>query len=152
MTGVAATTTRRRRRPAPWLCLALLLGGCAPAAPELEISDARVRAPIPGRDMTAGYFNVQNHGAEAVVLTGADSAAARAVEMHLTTSDGGMMQMRRLDEVVVEAGDTVRFEPGGRHLMLFGVSSLGDGIDITLRRSNGEPIVARFTTVAVGEG
>ncbi len=147
---------RRRALAATLSCgLAALLpaAGCAPASnPDIEVTDARIRAPLPGRDMTAGYFTLRNDRDAALVLTGVTSPAARAVEMHETSSDGGMMKMRRLDEVVVGAGETVRFEPGGRHLMLFGVSNLGERTEITLNRRNGDPIVVPFTTVAVSDG
>ncbi|MFU8814536.1 MAG: copper chaperone PCu(A)C [Pseudomonadales bacterium] len=117
----------------------------------LQVDDAWVRAPIPGQDKTAGYFTASNTGSEDVALTAARSDAARAIEIHTILRDGDMVRMRRLDEVVIGAGETVRFEPGGRHLMLFGVSELETSVDIVLEQSDGTEIPVRFRVAAVGE-
>ena len=139
-----------------WGLLATL-AGCEPPpqAPKstgdgLTISEARVRALIPGRDMTAAYFTAHNGGADPLLLVGAASDGARAVEMHVTVRDGGMMRMRRLDTVEIPAGGTVRFEPGGRHLMLFGVAELGKALDIELERADGTRTRVRFETIPMG--
>ena len=157
-----STSLNRRTRnasPAILLLTLLTLGACgggppdaAPAPAGLAFEEARVREPVPGRTMTAGYFAVRNGGTEAVVLTGVSSPAANAVEMHVSEQDGGMMRMRQLDSVEIGAGETVRFEPGGRHLMLFGIESLpAEGIDVTFERSDGETTTVRFRTVSLGE-
>jgi len=144
-----------RRRPAPrMLGLGTLLVAacaCSQAIPEgLIIEDARVREPAPGRDMTAGYFTARNTTAEAIVVVGASSPAARAVEMHVTEADGDMLRMRQLQRVEIGAGETVRFEPGGRHLMLFGVNPPEDGLDIVFEHADGASTTAHFRTVALG--
>ena len=127
----------------------LTLAGCD-GDDALAVSEARVRAPIPGQDKTVGYFTAHNPSDEAVKLTGAESAAVRAIEIHTTSRDGDVVRMRRLDEVVIPAGDTVRFEPGGRHLMLFGVAELGENVEITLRTADGQRLPVRFETVPLG--
>lgn len=134
--------------------LVVLLGagtGCSPPIPDgLVIEDARVRAPAPGRDMTAGYFIARNTAATDIVLVGASSPAARAVEMHVSEADGDMVRMRQLPQVEIGAGATVRFEPGGRHLMLFGVSLPEDGLDIVFEHADGASTTAHFRTVSLG--
>lgn len=144
-------TTRRRVRC--W-CIALLIAaGCsqAPGGDGLEVIDARLRAVIPGQDKTAGYFTLNNRGRDPITVVGAASEAARSIEMHTTVQDGQVMRMRRLEEVVVPPGEAVRFEPGGRHLMLFGVSSLGEATEIVLLRKDGKRVVVSFETIPVGE-
>jgi periplasmic copper chaperone A len=138
------------------LAVLLLPGaGCSPApAPEagpLVVTDARVRAPIPGQDKTVGYFTARNAGAEDVVLSGAYSDAVRAIEMHVTLRDGDMVRMRRLEEVVIAPGETVRFEPGGRHLMLFGVSELTEPVAIVLQQQSGPDVRLPFQIIPLGE-
>lgn len=131
--------------------LALLtVAGCSSGT--LEFSDARVRTVIPGQDRTAAYFTVHNGGSAAVVITGASAPGVRTVEMHVTRHEDGMARMRRLDEVVIAPGDTVRFEPGARHLMLFGVSGLGDVVEITLTTRSGGEFRVPFETVAPTDG
>jgi len=106
---------------------------------------------IPGQDKTVGYFTARNAGASDWVLTAARSDAARAIEIHTTLRDGDMVRMRRLHEVVIAAGETVRFEPGGKHLMLFGVAELGDSLDVVLVARDGGEVQVRFRVTATGE-
>lgn len=146
-------TADRRSSPRRLLLAALLaaVSGCSPAPPAgLVIEDARVREPAPGRDMTAGYFTARNSTGQAIVLVGASSPAARAVEMHVTEANGDMMRMRQLEQVEIGAGETVRFEPGGRHLMLFGVTLAEDGLDIVFEHTDGASTTAHFRIVSLG--
>jgi copper(I)-binding protein len=114
-----------------------LLAGCTPAEP-IAIDNARIRPPVPGRDVAVGYFDLTNHGPTAIELVGADSDHARAVELHTHVHDGDMMRMRRLERLTVAPGQTVHFEPGGHHLMLFGYEAAdGAAVTLTLRFSNG---------------
>ena len=49
--------------------------------------------------------------------------------------DGGMMTMSEVDEIEIPAGDTVKLEPGGYHIMLMELVeqlSAGDEIELTL--------------------
>lgn len=135
---------------AAWMLPLLLVAGCAaePAGP-LAISDARIRALIPGQDTTAGYFDATNVSAAAVVLVGAESPAARAIEFHTTTRDGDVVRMRRLTEVRIEPGATIHFQPGGHHLMLFGVTSLDDETEIRLLTRDGTVVSTSFRQVPI---
>lgn len=127
-------------------------GAPSAAAAGLDISDARVRALIPGQDRTAGYFTAHNPTAEPIVLTGARSDAVRAIEMHISFRDGDMMRMRRLEHLEIAPGETVRFEPGGRHLMLFGVEALNSAVAITLEQQDGTRVPVRFAVIPTGGG
>lgn len=87
-----------------------------PAAPP-RVVDAWIRlAAVPGRP-AAGYFTLVA-GAAPVRLTGVSAPPAR-VELHAMTMAGGVMRMDRLPVVAAGAGASVRFAPGGAHLMLF---------------------------------
>ncbi len=132
------------------LGLLLLFGACTPA-PEILIENARVRALIPGQDKTVAYMDVQNRTPSAVTLVGASSEAVRAMEIHTTRMDDGMMRMRRLQQVEIPAGETVRFETGGRHLMLFGVKSLDPELVVELEFADGSTQSVTFEQIAPGE-
>ena len=96
--------------------LAGLLAGCEPPpAGGLEITNARVRDLLPGQDKTAAYFDVTNLGAEPRAIVAARSDSARAIEFHTTRMDGDIMRMRRLEEVLIEPGTAINFQPGGHH-------------------------------------
>jgi copper(I)-binding protein len=133
-----------------WLLILLLLAaGCTPAG-DLDVSDARIRELIPGQDKTVAYLTLHNRGAAPITLVGAETDMARTVEMHTTRQDGDVMRMRRLTSVEIPAGGTVRFEPGGNHLMLFGVRSLTDPCEIRLAFADGGTRTVTFERIAIG--
>lgn len=127
----------------------LLLAACSPT-PEVLIENPRVRALIPGQDKTVAYMNMVNRTGSAITLVGVSAETVRTIEIHITGMDNGVMRMRRLKSVAIPAGETVRFEPGGRHLMLFGVRSLDDGLPMQLEFADGTVREALFTTIAPG--
>ncbi len=104
------------------LCLlALILAGCAPSEPPLPVArDAWVRAAPPDAGMTAGYLNIDNPGDRPMTLTGVHSDAFERIELHTTIMEDGVARMRMEESVAIAPGETVAFEPGGRHLMMFG--------------------------------
>ena len=118
----------------------LLLCACSSSSQTVTIEDAWSPATPPGATVAAAYMKITAHKAD-VLLSGTTPAANRA-EMHTTIEDHGTMRMRPLETVVVAAGETVRFEPGGRHFMLTGLReslAAGSSFPLTLRfRSAGE--------------
>lgn len=102
----------------------------------VEVTGAMARpAPLAG-GTGAVYFTLHNHSDSAITLTGADSPAAGAVEIHTTINDNGVMRMRQLEGgVEVAAGDAVALTPGAMHLMLIDLAAplaAGDTIAVTL--------------------
>lgn len=152
--------TRSRAGRILLLGLGLLLAACSEApqdgirtgadTPELRISDARIRVPVPGRDRTAGYLHIENRGETPVVLTGVSSDRIPRIEMHSMEMDGDMMKMRRLDEVTIPPGASVLFEPGGNHLMLFGVGELEPETPVILHSDDGREFPVAFRTIPIG--
>lgn len=138
------------RRLSLALGLLLIAAACGePPPPTTTIADARVRDLIPGSDKSVGYFVISNSTAERVELTEARSAQARAIEFHRTyTDENGMSRMRRLQTVPIDAGKSVAFEPGGRHLMLFGVDKFDAPVVIEFTTSDGGTIAAAFSVVS----
>jgi copper(I)-binding protein len=130
--------------------LSLVAGACGSATADLSISDARIRALIPGQDKTAGYFAISNSGTTDVVLVGARSSGIPAIEMHTVIREGDMVRMRRLRELIIPAGTTVNFQPGGNHLMLFGLQQLAQDTEIELITASGRALTARFRQIPLG--
>jgi copper(I)-binding protein len=100
--------------------LVLLCCACAAAAGAAEppaIVDAWIRATPPGARTGAAYLTITSRGS-ADRLLGAATAAAGAVQLHGHVAEGGMARMVHLAELELPAGETVRLEPGGLHLML----------------------------------
>lgn len=87
----------------------------------IVISDARVRPPLPGRDIATAYFHIQNFGA-ADQLVSVTSPLSERIELHTHLNEDGVMKMRRVDGVDLPKGEAVMFKPGGLHVMMFGVT------------------------------
>ena len=155
-------TLRLRLTAAAAMAVALgLLAGCgrapdpadtpaADAGAPIRVTEARIRAVVPGRDMTAAYFTIENRGQTPFVLTGVESTQARAIEIHTVERDGDMARMRRLPQIAVEPGALVQFAPGGLHLMIFGVSEPLDPFTATLVSADGQRLEVAFETIAPG--
>lgn len=126
-----------------WLSLAALTSIACSRAP-VAVEGAWVRDLIGGRDTTAGYFQLRNNGDAPLTLTGARAAQARAIEMHETVTRGAGVGMRRLQPLSVPAGSELHFQPGGKHLMIFGVEQLSDPFAIELLFAEREPIMVQF--------
>jgi periplasmic copper chaperone A len=89
-----------------------------PAAPEVTLEQAWVRAMPPTRRMTAAYLTVTNTGAQPLVISSASADIAATVEIHTSREVDGLVRMEQLDQVPVGPGQSVHFSPGGMHLML----------------------------------
>ena len=142
-------SARRALRLAVATSLVVALAACgSPQGPQVD--NARVRALITGQDKTVAYMDVSNRTAAAITLVGASAASVRAMEIHTTRMDDGVMRMRRLQSVEIPAGETIRFEPGGRHLMLFGVRSLEAELPVQLEFADGSVRQIVFERIAAG--
>ncbi len=103
--------------------------------PQITVSDARMRTPPGGRDISAAYFTVQNAGGADRLLAVSLSVAERT-ELHATVVENDRARMvEQEDGVEVPASGALSFEPGGLHVMAFGVQdglSDGDAAEMTL--------------------
>jgi len=121
VSGIAALTSPFTAAPA-WSADVEIIGAWARAAPDRAVNGA-------------AYVTLTNAGASEDRLIAVETAAAGRAEIHTHGMAGGIMKMQRLDFVAVPAGDTVTFQPGGLHLMLFGLQrplKVGETISLTL--------------------
>ena len=76
----------------------------------------------PGAVNGAAYVDITAFS-DTVTLIGASSPVSSSVELHDMQMNGDMMQMRHVDEIRIEAGETYTMRPGGGfHLMLMGLT------------------------------
>jgi len=79
----------------------------------------------------AVYFSIKNIGKTSDTLVSIEVAPtiAKTLELHEMVSNGEMMGMRRIEgDISIAAGETVEFVPGGKHIMLRGLSkALAEG-------------------------
>lgn len=130
------------------LCLAALVytGSLATASTVVTVSDPWIRL-LPGTLPLAGYFRATNTGTAPVRLVGAASGAFGQVMMHETLEQNGVSKMVPVASVEIRPNATVRFEPGGYHLMLMGRKldlKVGDRVALTLEFADGSTVRADF--------
>jgi copper(I)-binding protein len=123
------------------LCLAVFFAACGEPLPPLVADEVEITRPMPGRHMSAGYLVLTNNTDEPIRITGATSPQFAKVEIHETTLEDGVARMRRLEELVVPARQSVRLERGGKHLMLMRARDLDGEVSVQLS-SDGAPILA----------
>ena len=115
----------------------------APAWAEVTVENAWVRMPPPVVDTAAGYLELKNSGGQEVSVVGIECDAAATPEFHSMQMHDGMVHMQRMEKVSIPAGGSVRFEPGGDHLMLKELTrelKAGDRVTIRIDLSNGESV------------
>ncbi len=102
------------------IVLGSTLYACGPAQ-ILGADDAVVRlSPVEGNP-SAGYLTLRG-GSEDTQLVEVSSKQAERIELHETIKENGLSKMQPLETVDVLAGKNVAFEPGGKHLMIWGVN------------------------------
>lgn len=147
----AAVRRRRHRLAIGALALvAVLASGCgAGGTPELQVSAAQAAVPLAGSSQLVLTIANQGDGDDALVAVETD--AALGVELHETRITEDRATMVSLDEVPVPAGETVRFRPGGLHLMMIAPDdevALGATFEVTLVFDRSDPVT---TTAEVRE-
>lgn len=129
--------------------LALLLAG--PALAEIRITDGWARETVPGATVGAGYLVIRNTGNAARKLMRLTSPATSEVALHRSSIDAqGVARMWPMASLQIGAGETVTFEPHGRHLMFMDLKApfkAGDRIPVTFEFSDGEKPVTVMLTV-----
>ncbi len=148
--------TSRQLRTVVLTLAAIVLGGCSASdrnltdgVPDLHVSAARSSAPVAGASQLV--VTIENRGDGHDRLIGADTDAALAVEIHRTViEDDGRAFMRLLEDVVLPAGESVRFRPGGLHLMVVVPDErvrVGGTFEVTLRFERSAPLTLEVEVV-----
>lgn len=120
------------------VCTALL--ACPTFAHDYRVSDLHVdhpwaRALPPVAPSGAAYLRIENRGEVPDKLIAARSPIAGQVEFHEHIHVDGLMKMQKVDQLAVSPGNSVVFEPGGYHLMMFGLKQplvTGEHFPLTL--------------------
>lgn len=126
-------------------------GKAAGAAQGLELSGGWTRPALKG-GTAAGYFTARNAGRAPLTIVGADTPVAERAQFHQSETSGGVMRMRHEPGVTLGPGQSIAFQPGGRHLMIMGLNrplKAGETVTVTLRMAGGGS--ARLD-LAVGAG
>jgi copper(I)-binding protein len=119
--------------------LALAAGCSRNDGPPVVATDVVVTAPAAGMPMAAGYLRIGNRSGSDIRITRVSSPEFGAVEMHETIIEDGVARMRAITALEIANGDTMVFEPGGKHLML--MQPFGEPRAITLNFYSGDELL-----------
>lgn len=129
-------------------------------AGDVVIENVVAPAPVPasgGPAPIAVYFVVRNEGATADTLDSIEITTGSA-SLHQQTGAGGAMEtMVPLAFAAIPPGESLRFAPGGRHVMIEGLVrplTVGDVLPMTMvfRRSGRAAVAARVVSYGELEG
>lgn len=85
-------------------------------AGRVVVSNAWVRATMPGQEVAGAFMNIQSDAAAKLVAV--TSPATPQVEVHEMKMDGTMMRMREVRSIDLPKNSVVSLKPGGYHIML----------------------------------
>ncbi|HKJ52102.1 MAG TPA: copper chaperone PCu(A)C [Gammaproteobacteria bacterium] len=100
-----------------FLALLLLLPSLARAG--LIFDDAWIKNLPPSVPVRAGYLTVTNPDSQGVKIVAVRGEGFTRIEIHRSVMRDGEMHMDQLQELEIGAGQSLRFEPGGLHLMMY---------------------------------
>ncbi len=138
-----------------FLCITILMGVYASSCGgegTLTVKDPWARPTLVGQN-AAIYFVIDNATRQDDTLLSIRGEIADSMEAHLSTMDAnGVVSMKPQESVFVPAGEQVKFEPGGLHVMVVDIAKdlqVGDTFQVVLTfRNAGEvpldvPVVER---------
>lgn len=119
------------------------------AKPGMTLSEGALMLPIVDGRPGAVYFTLANNSSNPVSLVSAYVEGAGKAEMHETVGNS----MKPRDKVDLTPGETLRFAPGGLHVMVFGLTpglKAGGTTELTLTFADGDKISAPLAIKKMG--
>lgn len=92
-------------------------------AESLKATEGWARASIPGTENGAAYATLENPHDKTVHVTHISSDVSKVVEVHRHVMSGDVMKMEAVKPLSIGPGEAIKFQPGGYHFMLFGLTS-----------------------------
>jgi copper(I)-binding protein len=111
----------------------------------LVVSNAWIRLMPSVASSTAAYFTLENQSDKSIEIVTITTAIAKKSTMHDTIVENDMASMIPLDELNIASGSSVVFAPGGKHLMIMGLTEKlvkNKNVSLYFELKNGEQIVA----------
>lgn len=147
------------------IALAVGLAGCssepetpveaAPEAPEgISVTDGRLNLPAATGNPGAVYFTIVNEGTEPQTVRAVNVQGAESALLHETAEWNGQMDMQELMQVVIPGGENLVFEPGGKHVMVYGLPEglePGGEVEVTLSFVRGDKVSFPARVLAPGD-
>ncbi|MDP4539239.1 copper chaperone PCu(A)C [Qipengyuania sp. DY56-A-20] len=120
----------------------------------LEITNARMMLPPVAGNPAAVYFDIAYDGERNLALRSADVAGAERAVMHDMMEYDFEMTMGEMPPLMLQPGDRVSFEPGGKHVMAFDLLpelAAGGTTEVTLIAAGGDKHSFAVPIQAAGE-
>ena len=113
----SGTSAKGLKSPAALLeVTSLVAEQTAPSQQPVQVTDAWVRATVPGQKGTGAFMKIT--AKEGMRLVGISSPVAGVAEVHEMKMENDIMKMRALPALDLPAGKTVELKSGGYHVML----------------------------------
>lgn len=121
------------------------------SAQDIRLIDGYAYPPIGGGGVAVAYVTLENTSQQDRSIVSATSDTVSMIELHEHIQDGDVLKMRKVDSIMLPAGQRVEMKPGGLHLMLMGVTepmNPGDELKAKLQLDEGSqeitiPVKAR---------
>jgi len=143
---------------------ALGLSGCGGSAPEetavpdavpgLSVTNARMVLPAVEGNPAAIYLDLAYDGDRTPAVNRISVDGGESAVMHEMGEWNGKMEMMEMLPFVMRKGDTVKFEPGAKHIMVTGVSpelQAGGTTEATIIIAGGDKLSFPVKIQAAGE-
>lgn len=103
------------------------------------IRDAWIAEAPPASKLNAGYLKIENLGEDTITLLSVTSPAFEKIEIHRSVTANDITSMEYFSSIDIGPGQTIQFQPGGLHLMLYNANEqikVTDIIPLTFRFSD----------------
>lgn len=113
-------------------------GDCPPG---ITVADGWMAMPAVAGNPAAAYFTISNSNDRAVTIRTAEVIGSDSAMLHETAEWNLEEDMQELFTLQIEAGEEVELAPGGRHVMIMGLSEgleAGSDSEITLTFVGGD--------------
>lgn len=109
-------------------------------ADAVDVVNPFARAVPPVAENSAAFMKLTNTTDSARQVVSAESDVAKNIELHTHLMDNGVMRMREIPFIQVDANSTTELKPGSFHVMLLGLNrplSIDTEFELTLNFKDG---------------
>ncbi len=121
----------------------------------LAIDHPWARATVGTARPGGAYLTITNKGSTPDRLVAAESPNTARIELHRSMMEDGMMRMVPVGTIDIPAGGSVKFAPGGYHLMLMGLKApmvAGKPVPLVLVFEKAGRVTVAITVEPLGGG
>lgn len=103
--------------------LVLVFGATPAMAKTLEIEHACTYRTTSAQKHGAAFMDITNPTDETITIVNGSAEIAEYVELHTHIMEDGIMMMRKVEGFEIPAGETIKLEPTGNHVMLMNLKA-----------------------------